>query len=45
MGARGGLVRFDDDGERAENGGVVRIASDIKTFGSATFKNVYYHVG
>jgi hypothetical protein len=40
------LVRFDDDGERAENGGIVEIASDIKTFGvAAMFKNVYYHVG
>jgi len=43
MGARDDLVKCE--GERAENGGVVGIASDIKTFGSATFKNVYYHVG
>jgi hypothetical protein len=45
MGARGGFAGSDDVGEWAENGGIVGIASDMKTFGSATFRNVYYCVG
>jgi hypothetical protein len=45
MGARGGSEGSDDVGEWAENGGIVEIASGMKTFGSATFRNVYYRVG
>ena len=43
MGARGGLVKFDDDREWAENGGVV--GTGMKAFRFATFKNVYYQFG